>query len=81
MAQRYFNDMAMVEEEGWHRRLLPTDRKKGPAGDVERRWGLMMQVAPVRGGATGQIPERIHKRDLQSDTRPLWREDLQSETM
>ena len=75
-AKRYFNDMAMVEEEGgiggFYRQLA----KKAEGGDVEPPLGLMMQVPLYEAVRRVKHLNESTKRDLHQIER-LWREDQQ----
>ncbi len=75
-AQRYFNYMAMVEEEGGIGGFYRQIAKRALEGDVEPQLGLMMQVPLYEAVRRVKYLNEATKRDFHQIER-MWREDLQ----
>ncbi len=75
-AQRYFNEMAQVEEEGgvggFYRQLA----KRALDGDAEPKMGLLMQVPLYEAVRRVKYLNETTKKDLHTIER-MWRDDLQ----
>ncbi len=75
-AQRYFNDMAQVEEEGGIGGFFRQLAKRAIDGDVEPQLGLLMQVPLYEAVRRVKYLNESTKKDLRTIER-MWRDDLQ----
>jgi hypothetical protein len=75
-AQRYFDEMAQVEDEGGIGGYFRQLAKRAQDGDVEPNLGLVMQVPLYEAVRRVKYLNESTKRDLHQIER-MWREDLQ----